>query len=193
MGTDATDSAEFLSRISDQTKRMTAIVRTLLDLSRIESGALELSPEELHVADVVREAAALFTERITEKRLALAGIDGIDARVRADPVALVRILTNLLDNATRVAPEDTVIAVSTIEEDGMFSLSVQDQGPGIPSQDFDRVFERFFKSDSSRSESGTGLGLAIVKHLIQAQGGTVTVASEAGHGATFTVTLPTAP
>ena len=105
----------------------------------------------------------------------------------------MRILTNLLDNATRVAPEDTVIAVSTIEEDGMFSLSVQDQGPGIPSQDFDRVFERFFKSDSSRSESGTGLGLAIVKHLIQAQGGTVTVASEAGHGATFTVTLPTAP
>ena len=190
MGTDAAETTDFLSRIGVQTRRMTTMVRGLLDLSRIESGALELDFQDIPLAEAVHEAEALFTERIAQKGLLLQGLDAIHDTVTADRRALVRILTNLLDNAIRVSPEGATIDFNSTTDDELVTLSVSDAGPGIAPQDLERIFERFYKADASRSDSGTGLGLAIVKHLVQVHGGAVLAESEGGAGATFKITLP---
>ena len=105
---------------------------------------------------------------------------------------MLRVVSNLLDNAAKWSPEGGTVHVRTVDEGQLVALSVEDEGPGIPEQDQVRVFERFYKADASRANSGVGLGLAIVKHLVRAHGGTATVASEPGRGACFTVRLPKA-
>jgi signal transduction histidine kinase len=103
---------------------------------------------------------------------------------------LLRVVSNLLDNAIKFSPPGGTVRVSAADEGPLVALSVKDDGRGINEQNLGRVFERFYKGDSSRAEPGVGLGLAIVKHLVRAHGGTATVESRPGAGATFTVRLP---
>ena len=110
--------------------------------------------------------------------------------VEADRKSLQRIAANLLDNALKYSPAGSTVHVSIGSEDALVSFSVRDEGPGIPPQELPRVFERFYKGDSSRATAGSGLGLAIVKHLVRAHAGTVEAASPPGSGAAFTVRLP---
>ena len=99
---------------------------------------------------------------------------------------------NLIDNAIRYSPEGTTVGVGVRSRDGLVQISVTDQGPGIPQEEQDRIFERFYRVDAARSRQtgGTGLGLSIVKHVISNHGGEVTLWSQPGQGSTFTVRLP---
>jgi signal transduction histidine kinase len=110
--------------------------------------------------------------------------------VVGDRASLLRIVSNLLDNAIKYSPRKSTIRAATSDEGELVALSVSDEGAGIPEHDLPRVFERFYKGEASRSSAGVGLGLAIVKHLVRAHGGTVEVTSTPGAGATFTVRLP---
>lgn len=188
-GVDPADAPQFLARIHQQVERLTSLVNELLDLSRIESGAISLSPQPVDLAEIVAEAASLLRTR-TEPLGITVAFEGEPLMVEADRPSLLRIVSNLLDNATKWSPRGGVIHVGTRDEGDLVALWVQDEGPGIPEQDLPRVFERFYKGEASRATAGVGLGLAIVKHLVRSHGGTATVESPPGAGARFTLRLP---
>jgi two-component system phosphate regulon sensor histidine kinase PhoR len=186
---DNEETLEFLVRIHQQVDRLTMLVNELLDLSRIESGAIDLRPEPVDLAALVAEAASLLRTRTEPERITIA-CPRTSITVEADRPSLLRVITNLLDNAIKYSPPGGTIYVETRDEGELVALSVRDEGPGIPDHDVARVFERFYKGEASRAGAGVGLGLAIVKHLVRAHGGTATAATVPGEGATFTVRLP---
>ena len=188
-GVDAGDTPEFLSRIRQGVERLTTLVNELLDLSRIESGAVNLHPEQVEISALVSEAASLLRTRTEPANVRIAYESG-SIQLEADRACLLRVVTNLLDNATKWSPPGGTIHVRTEDEGELVAVHVQDEGPGIAEQDLSRVFERFYKGDASRANSGVGLGLAIVKHSVRSHGGTATVESPPGEGARFTVRLP---
>jgi len=112
-----------------------------------------------------------------------------DCIVTADGTRLEQVAANLLDNAVKYTPTGGRVDVRARTEGGTAQLVVRDTGPGIPADELPRIFDRLFRGDSSRAERGLGLGLSLVKAIVEAHGGTVTAASELGHGATFTVNL----
>lgn len=188
-GVEPAEQPEFLSRIRQQVDRLTSLVNELLDLSRIESGAINLRPEPVSLSALVAEAADLLRLRLERTRVSIDHAAS-PLMVEGDRASLLRVVSNLLDNAIKWSPEGGVVRVEVADEGELAALSVEDQGPGIPEQDISRVFERFYKGDPSRANPGVGLGLAIVKHLVRAHGGAVSVATPPGRGARFTVRLP---
>lgn len=188
-GVSEEDSPEFLSRIHRQTERLTTLVNELLDLSRIEFGAMNLRPETVDLAALVAEATLLLRTRVEATGVKVI-CEGPPIEVEADRQSLLRVVSNLLDNAIKWSPNGSTVSVRLRDEGDLVAVSVTDQGPGIVEQDLSRVFERFYKGEASRSDAGVGLGLAIVKHLVRAHGGTASVESPPGEGASFTVRLP---
>ncbi len=188
-GVDDEDTPEFLGRIRQQTERLTTLVNELLDLSRIESGAITLHPVPVELTALVAEAVSLLRTR-TERAGVTVECKSPPLEVMADRPSLLRIVSNLLDNATKWSPPGGTVHVEFRDEGDAVALSVRDEGPGIAEQEIPRVFERFYKGDVSRADSGVGLGLAIVKHLARTHSGTATVESRPGQGATFTIRLP---
>lgn len=188
-GVEPGEAPEFYTRILRQVDRLTVLVNELLDLSRIESGAIQLKPEPVQVGQLLAEAAGLLQTRAEAGHVTII-VEGTELEVEADRAALLRVATNLLDNAVKWSPPGGRVWVTAQDEGDLVAITVRDEGPGIPEQDQPRVFERFFKSDASRANAGVGLGLAIVKHLVRAHSGTATVASRPGQGAAFTVRLP---
>jgi len=187
---EADEQAAFLGRIREQVDRMALLTNELLDLSRIESGAIHLEPQRFDLRSAVAEAQAGLAPRLEARNVRIDGPDGDPPPVEADRTAAVRIVSNLLDNALKFSPDGSTITIDVRDEDPLVAVEVCDDGPGIAAQDIDRVFERFYKAEHSRADGGAGLGLAIVKHLVQAHGGTVAARNEAGRGAAMTVRLP---
>ncbi len=188
-GVEGDEAPEFYARILRQVDRLTTLVNELLDLSRIESGAMQLKPERVQVGQLLAEAAGLLQTRAEAGEVTIV-VEGTELEVEADRAALLRVATNLLDNAVKWSPPGGRVWVTARDEGDLVAITVRDEGPGIPEADQPRVFERFFKSDASRANAGVGLGLAIVKHLVRAHSGTATVVSRPGEGAAFTVRLP---
>ena len=114
----------------------------------------------------------------------------IDVVVTADRTRLEQVAANLIDNAVKYTPAGGQVFVEAGRDGASAILRVRDTGPGIPTDEQPRIFDRLFRGDTSRAERGLGLGLSVVKAVVEAHGGTVEVASEPGHGSTFTVRLP---
>jgi two-component system phosphate regulon sensor histidine kinase PhoR len=177
----------FLGTIVSNSRRMQRLVDDLLDLSRIESGRWQPNTETVDVAASAREAWANLGERAAARGVEFAIEVPPDAvALDADPDAVRQVLTNLFDNSLRYTPGGGRITLRSRTDGAGVLLSVTDTGPGIASEHLPRIFERFYRADSSRSreEGGTGLGLAIVKHLVEAHGGRVWAESERGQGTT---------
>jgi two-component system phosphate regulon sensor histidine kinase PhoR len=172
--------------------RMTLLIQDLAELSRIESGAVALDPQEVRLgtfmAQLVADLDPLARGRGIPIRLDLDGI--ADRTLRADPLRLHQVLENLMGNAVKFSPNGAEVSVRLRLEGSRARWEIQDSGPGIPTADQSRVFERFYRSASTRAVPGTGLGLAIVKHLVRLMGGEVGFDSEVGKGTTFWVELP---
>jgi len=184
---------QFLSTILGNARRMQRLVDDLLDLSRIESGRWQPARTELDIPAVARESWAALAARPEAGRVTF----DLDAtpeaeHLTADLDAVRQVLTNLFDNSLRYTPPGGRITCRARREDGGVALSVRDSGSGIAHEHLARIFERFYRADTSRSreEGGTGLGLAIVKHLVEAHGGRVYAESERGRGTTVTCWFP---
>lgn len=182
---------DFSETILRHAERMSRIISDLLDLSRIEAGAYDLSPSGIQVTERIRHAVRLIEPTTASRGQTVTAHveDGLLAR--GNPQALDQVLVNLLENASKYTPEGSHIDVGCRRDATGVQLWVADDGPGIPAQHRERIFERFYRVDAGRSRQlgGTGLGLAIVRHLVEAMGGTVTCeASETG-GARFRVWL----
>ncbi len=184
---------EFLTSIRDNTLRLQRMVEDLLDLSRLESGAWSARREEIDVEEVVRESWADFAERAQGAGVRFV-VEGTGSAL-ADEQGLRQVFRNLFENALRYTPRSGSIIVRTEVQGEKVRVEVRDTGAGIPSKSLPRIFERFYRADSSRArtEGGTGLGLAIVRHMVVAMGGQVGAESELGKGTAIWFTLPHDP
>jgi two-component system OmpR family sensor kinase len=161
----------------------------LLVLARADAGQeLPLEPVALQpiIEEVCRQAQALSPNRT------VVSMPAGDGSVMANRDALKQVLLILLDNATRHTQDGAAIRVTTSASGDRLSISVADSGPGISPSVLPHIFRRFYRGEVSRSGQGAGLGLSIAKELVELQHGAIAVSSEAGRGATFTVTLPAA-
>jgi two-component system sensor histidine kinase KdpD len=177
---------ELLETVCDEAERLDRIVANLLSLSRIEAGALKperqaVALEEL-IADRVRRLGGLLRQVRVQIEIPpdLPLVDG-------DYTQLDQVVTNLMENAARHAPQASIVRVSAEERNGMVELRVADEGIGVPDWERQRIFEPFRKGEGSRS---SGVGLAICKAIVEAHGGTIDVDRTPGGGATFVVCLP---
>lgn len=198
------DVAAGFKRIEDEAQRMSAMVENLLLLSRLETeqraasigsatpGISAHHPVDLTVLamDAVTDARA----RKTGRTLTLSGPGGAlgPAMVLGDDQRLRQVMTNLITNAERYTPSETPIDVSVGPRDGHIIFEVRDHGPGIPIQQRERVFERFYRADEARNRASgsTGLGLSIVSAIVESHHGSIAVTETPGGGATFTLQLP---
>jgi PAS domain S-box-containing protein len=189
-----TQIERFARPILSNARRMHRLVDDLLDLSRIESGRWQPTPERVDLRGLAGDAWAAFADRAGERRIQFAVTAAGVHDVTADPDALRQVLTNLLDNALRHTPPGGRITVSLESAPGGVAVAVADTGSGIAPEHLPRIFERFYRADPGRSreEGGTGLGLAIVKHLVEAHGGRVEAHSTLGKGTTIRMFFPDA-
>ncbi|CAN2230190.1 BaeS Signal transduction histidine kinase [Candidatus Nanopelagicaceae bacterium] len=185
------DTKQLISRIEGESKRMSSLVEDLLLLARVDQ-AREMKSEAVDIVKLVADATASAQVSGPNHPITLIAPKS-EVFMLGDEVRIHQVIANLLANARSHTPDGTPIAVMiTSSEDGL-SISVADKGPGISEVDQKRIFERFYRADSSRSrsgEDGTGLGLSIVEAVMQAHGGTVSVESELGKGTKFTLTFP---
>lgn len=185
----------FITRISEQADRLDRLIFDLLQLTRIQSLPEKLPLIPLSLQDLARTCIEDHQAIAKSKNITIYNeIAESTPRVLADHESLRTILGNLLSNAVRYSKPDGYIRVASRMEGTEIEMSVIDYGIGIPEEDIDRIFERFYRVEKARSQDagGTGLGLAIVKHLAQALGGSVSVRSTLGKGSQFTVRLKTA-
>ena len=178
---------ELIDGAASQAARLARLVDDLLTVSRIEDGALRLAFESVEPRDLLAEAAQ--TSGMTGRLVIQIG--RLD-RIRCDPDAVIRVLTNLLDNARKYSPSDSKVHIKVAAESDLVRFFIRDEGPGIPEEERAQVFERFRRLDGGKGKAGAGLGLYICRGLVEAHGGTIRADQPAQGGAEFSFTLPTA-
>ena len=182
---------QFVRIIGDQAENMNALVADLLDVARIETGALSVGLEPADVAVLVDRARNAFKSTGGRNNLTI-DIEPDLPLVMADRRRIVQVLGNLLSNAARNSPESSVIKVSAVREDVRVAVSVADEGRGIPADSLPDLFRKFSRAQSEEQGGDTGLGLAICKGIVEAHGGRIWAESDGpGTGARFTFTLLT--
>jgi two-component system phosphate regulon sensor histidine kinase PhoR len=188
------ESERFITIIEKHANRLEAIVKDLLQLSRIEK---ESEAKQIHLStgtirNILRSSIQICQAKADAKKIdvELSCENSLTANING--ALLEQALINLIDNAVKCSGQNGKIVVKAEKTSEDLSISIQDNGIGISKKHFSRIFERFYRVDKSRSreQGGTGLGLAIVKHIVKAHGGHVTVISERGRGSTFTIHLP---
>jgi signal transduction histidine kinase len=178
---------EFLWLMREQVERLQKLAVSLLDLSRIDAGSLELNPEDVDLSELAREVAGEFTPAVNQHHTRLRlSLPARDVEAICDRERVAQIMRILLDNALRHTPEGTPVTVTADRINGTAEVTVTDTGPGVPAPAADRVFERFFTGDAAR---GSGLGLAIARELADRMSGRIELRSVRGQTA-FTLELP---
>lgn len=189
---------ETLRAMLSQVERLGRLVSQLLDLSQLESGALALRHQPFEVRDVLDQAVheSRVNAQAVSKEVALeVAVDEGSLIATGDPERVHQVIANLLDNAIRHSPPHGRVVVEARHDPAGVRIEVADEGPGIPSEDAARVFERFYRADHARSSSagGTGLGLSIAKWIVDLHGGRIAVESNQPRGCRMVVSLPGAP
>ena len=189
---DAENNRRFLGVIRRNAERMHNLIADIAELSQIETGNVSLDIKDVRLSHIVEEIFAAVSSKAAVRKIELINNIDANATVRADPMRLEQMLTNLVDNAIKFNREGGTVTVAVAEDNLRSLISVADSGEGIVPENLQRIFERFYRIDRGRTREvgGTGLGLAIVKHLARLHGGEVFVASTLGRGTTFSIELP---
>ena len=193
---DAADDPEAVRRFADrmftESERLGKLVQQIIELSRLQADDPLDAPVAVHLDDVI--ATAVDTSRMDAENKNIQVMVGgtSDLQVFGNEQQVLAAVSNLVSNAVSYSEKDSTVLVTTRVDEGSVDISVVDQGIGIPAEELDRIFERFYRVDPARHRStgGTGLGLSIVKHVAATHGGEVRVWSAEGQGSTFTLTLP---
>ena len=183
---------EYYQIIRKESERLTALINNILDFSRIEAGRKEYDFRETDVSELVRNTLESYKYQIEQQGFAFEGRIEPVPPMRVDREALARSLVNLVNNALKYSQDRKFIGVNLYRKNGSVKLEVVDHGIGIPSQEQDRIFEKFYRVGDPlvHNTKGSGLGLSLVRHIVNAHGGDVSVDSTPGEGSTFTITLP---
>ena len=182
---------EAIGSMLEEVDRLTRLVDTLLRLSRGDAGTIRLSLDILDLGDLARDVAASLGILAEERQQQLEVAAEANVRVSADRVVLRDAITNVVHNAITYGPAGSTIAMRVEADAVEAALSVADEGPGIPAEHRERIFDRFYRIDEGRSRAsgGAGLGLAIARWAVEANGGRISLASS-GTGSVFRITLP---
>jgi two-component system sensor histidine kinase KdpD len=186
---------ELVGTIREEAERLNRFIANLLDMTRLESGALAPNLEAVDLSDVI--GSVLRRPPLGEHHVTLELEPGLPL-LRLDPALFEQVLFNVLDNAVKYAPASTAVTIHARREGPVARIEVLDEGPGLPEEDRERVFDKFYRVRASdKKRAGTGLGLAIARGFMEAMGGTITAANRTAngngeHGAVFTLTAPIA-
>jgi two-component system sensor histidine kinase KdpD len=182
---------ELLATIQAEAERLNRFIGNLLDMTRLESGAIEIKLEPADFGEIVGTALQRAAKLLAEHRVEI-DIAADLPMLRVDYLLLEQTLFNLLDNAAKYAPPGTAVRISARRDGEVLVIEVSDQGPGIPPADVERIFDKFYRVEAEdRQRAGTGLGLAICRGFVAALGGTITAGNRRdGGGAVFSIRLP---
>ncbi|MDX6277783.1 MAG: two-component system, OmpR family, sensor histidine kinase SenX3 [Nocardioidaceae bacterium] len=182
----------FSSRMHTESERLTRLVQQIIDLSRLQNDILSDEATTIKIGELISEACEHSATDAEHKDITIATNVEPELYVHGDRAQLHAAVSNLVENAVTYSPEGSKVSVSATRDGEDVRLTVADNGIGIPGDELDRIFERFYRVDPARARAtgGTGLGLSIVKHVAASNGGTVEVWSEPGLGSSFTLVLP---
>lgn len=188
---DSEQVQHFATRIELESHRLSNLIGDIVELSKLQGEEIQTVFEPVRLNEVVNLAVDAVASAAEAKNIAIVQAEPIDVVVEGSKSQLVTALRNLVANAVTYSPENTRVAIGVEPDNGSVSIIVADQGRGIPGQELDRIFERFYRVDQARSRStgGTGLGLSIVKHICLNHGGDISVRSKEGVGSTFTMRI----
>lgn len=184
---------EYYRIIHGETERLSGLVNKILSFSKMEAGKRVYNFAEISITDLIKRVYNSYEYHLEQKGFASElRLPQEELIISGDEHALEEVIINLLDNAIKYSAEKKFVAVSVSAESGFVKISVADRGIGIPKEDQKRVFEKFFRAESSEvhSTKGTGLGLSIVKQIAEAHKGKITFSSETGKGSVFTLVIP---
>jgi signal transduction histidine kinase len=182
---------EALATTLEESERILALLNTLMDISKAETGVMQLELTKLQVADLLAQVVDLYDDVLEGKGLIVTRTAAPYLSITADQNRMLQVLANLLDNAIKYTPSGGRIDIAaTPHAPRQVLITVTDTGIGIPPDDLPNIWERLYRSASSRSQQGLGLGLSLVKAIVEAHRGTVTVSSTVGHGSCFALVLP---
>jgi len=189
---DLTDrQAEYIRDILSSGKHQLAVINDVLDLSKVESGRLDLERSTFSLSVALSDAITLVRARATQRGIALSEqLDPELGDIDGDQRKVKQVLVNLLSNAVKFTPDGGRVGVVASRANGEITIAVSDNGAGMSPDDLGLIFKEFGQTASARGHEGTGLGLALAKRLIELHGGRISAQSEPGHGSTFTFTLP---
>jgi two-component system sensor histidine kinase SenX3 len=184
----------FAARLQVEAKRLTSLINDVIDLSRMQGDDPMPNPRPVEVDSLVEKTVASVSSASAAKGIEIVLSSPGRNTIVGDADQLLIALTNLLTNAIAYSDPGTRIAIAVRADDGLVEIDVKDQGIGIPEEELEHIFQRFYRVDEARSRvtGGTGLGLAIVRNVCRNHGGEVSVWSVEGEGSTFTMSLPTA-
>jgi signal transduction histidine kinase len=188
--------ARFVSHILRDSQHLLALINDVLDLSKIESGRLQLQKQLFVFNDALEEALSSIRPRADGKSIRIeTAVDQAPGAMFADRLRVKQILYNLLSNAVKFTPAGGVIRIEAMTRDGFVEISVVDNGVGIPADEQEAVFDKFYQVGRRQAggQEGTGLGLAITRQLVHEHGGRMALKSDVGKGSRFTFTLPLRP
>ncbi len=191
---DAEQTEELLTTIREEAERLDRFVGNLLDMSRLEAGALGVKPEPVDVTELADSAIKRSSRRLSGHHIVLDLPDGLPL-VSADPLLLEQAIVNLLDNAAKYAPASTSIAIRARAAEKKVLLAIEDEGPGIAPDELPHIFDKFYRAKAAdRRVAGTGLGLAVARGFVEAMGGSLNAGNRTDRsGAVLTISLPIAP
>lgn len=185
---------KFLGRIETEVDALAQMTQELLELTRIESGQVPLEMKDITAEGLLLSAADRMRAQVERAGLVIR-LDSSSGPLsaHADPTRLEQVLVNLIHNAVKFTQPGGEVVLSARALGDMVCFAVKDTGVGIPTDDLERIFERFYKADRARSGGGTGLGLSIARHIVEAHGGKIWAESVEGEGSTFFFTIPQKP
>ncbi len=183
---------QYLKIVSEEVKRLSRMVKSMLSIARIEAGDMKLNPTDFDINELVCRTVFAFEQKIEEKKLEIMGLESDEVFVNADNDLIHQVIYNLIDNAVKFVDEGGCISFGYAVKDKFAYISVRNTGAGIAQQELPRLFDRFYKTDKSRSldKTGVGLGLYIVQTIINQHKGELLVKSMEGEYTEFTFSVP---
>lgn len=187
------EQKSFLEKVYESNEKMIELVNSLLNITRIESGRLTVEPKPTKISDLLNEVVAKLKARADQKQMKVKlGEVGTIPLVNLDPKLISNLYENLLENAIKYSPVGSNINISVSVKNKFLISSIQDEGPGIPQSEQNKIFEKFFRGSNivKQNPDGTGLGLYICKAIVESSGGKIWLTSIEGKGTTFFFSLP---
>ncbi len=190
-----TEEKKYLRIISSEVQRLTRLVRSMLNLAKIESGSMELSSQSFSIIEPIVDTLVTFESRLEEKNIDVRGLDVERVMLYADNDLVHQVIYNLLENAIKFVDQNGYIEFGFTPHDRLTAISIKNSGEGLSQEELPMVFDRFYKSDESRGKdkNGVGLGLNIVRSIVKLHGGNIMVRSVKGEYTEFIFTLPNQP